>query len=135
MTNRLSLTFIATILSAGFAASSANASVKLGMGIDQGLGMNLKFDNTVNLFAGNDGMALDYHFARGSLSSSAPLGWYVGVGGYYEWNDNFGMRLPVGLDWSFASNWNLTAQFSPELQVHHKTKFKFGAGLGVSYQF
>ncbi|GEA51492.1 hypothetical protein VIN01S_22960 [Vibrio inusitatus NBRC 102082] len=105
------------------------------MGVDQGLGMNLKFDDTINVFAGNHGMALDYHFLRGNLSSSAPLSYFVGVGGYVEWDDDFGMRVPVGLDWSFASNWNLYGHVNPELQFHRKAKFKLGAGFGVSYRF
>ncbi len=134
MNKKLLLTFVTALMSILAFTAPAKASVKLGMGVDHGLGMNLKFDNTVNIFAGNDGMALDYHFARGNLGSS-PLNYFVGVGGYYEWNDNFGMRVPVGLDWGFASNWNFTAQLNPGLQIHHKTKFKLGAGFGVSYQF
>ncbi|MCC4786852.1 hypothetical protein BCU26_004265 [Vibrio splendidus] len=133
MNNKISLSLLTVLLSS--VAVSANASVKLGMGVDQGLGMNLKLDDTFNIFAGNNGMAFDYHVLRGNLSASTPLSYFVGVGGYYEWDDDFGMRVPVGLDWSFASNWNLYGQVNPELQFHSDTKFKFGAGFGVSYKF
>lgn len=133
MNKKFSLSIV-TVLLSGLAAS-ANASVKLGIGVDQGLGMNLKLDDTFNIFAGNNGMAFDYHVVRGSLSTSTPLSYFVGVGGYYEWDDDFGMRVPVGLDWSFASNWNLYGHVNPEVQFHRKAKFKVGAGFGVSYRF
>lgn len=122
-------------LSAGLAIFPAYASVKAGMGVDLGLGVNLKVDDTVNVFIGNDGFALDYHFETGVFSSGEPVRYFVGVGGWTDWDDDFGVRVPLGLDWRFAPSWNLTGQLNPALQVQDKTKFKIGVGLGVTYQF
>lgn len=135
MFKKRSLTLLVSVLTAGFTASAANASVKVGMGVDYGLGVNLKFDDTVNVFVGNDGLAVDYHFARGAISSGEPVGYFIGFGGWTKWNDDYGVRVPVGLDFRFAPNWNLTAQLNPALQIQDKTKFMIDAGLGVSYQF
>ena len=126
---------LGSALCAGFASLPANAAVKIGMGVDFGLGVNVKFDDTVNVFLGNDGFAVDYHFAKGVLSSGEPVRYFVGFGGWTDWDDDFGVRVPLGLDWSFAPNWNLTGQLNPTLQIQDKSKFKLDAAFGVTYRF
>lgn len=135
MFNKRSLILLVSLFSVGLTTMPAAASVKVGMGVDYGLGVNLKFDDSVNVFAGNDGFALDYHFAKGGLSSDGSVGYFVGFGGWTDWDDDFGVRMPLGLDWNFASNWNLTGQLNPTFQIQDKSKFKLDAGFGVSYAF
>jgi hypothetical protein len=135
MLKKRSLALLVSLFSVGMTTMPAAASVKVGMGVDYGLGVNLKFDDKVNVFAGNDGFALDYHFAKGALSHDGSVGYFVGFGGWTDWDDDFGVRMPLGLDWNFASNWNLTGQLNPTFQIQDKSKFKFDAGFGVSYKF
>ncbi|GAB7220585.1 hypothetical protein [Vibrio comitans] len=129
------LTGVATYVGAAKAASSNNSAVKVGMAFDQGLSAVVKFEDRFNLTVGNDGMAFDYHFAKGSFSQDVPFDWYVGAGGWYEWDDDFGLRVPLGLDWNFAPNWNAFGQVAPEWQIQDKSKLKFGAAIGVTYRF
>ncbi len=135
MTNKFSFLATSTTLCLALMALPTQGSVKVGMGIDYGLGVNLKFDDTWNIFAGNDGVALDYHFTKGALSNNGSVGYFVGFGGWTDWDDDFGVRMPLGLDWSFAPNWNLTGQINPTFQIQDKSKFKMDAGFGVSYKF
>lgn len=135
MFKKRSLALWVSLFSVGLTTMPAAASVKVGMGVDYGLGVNLKFDETVNVFAGNDGFAVDYHFARGALSNNGSVGYFVGFGGWTDWDDDFGVRMPLGLDWNFASNWNLTGQLNPTFQIQDKSKFNLDAGFGVSYKF
>lgn len=135
MFKKRSLALLVSLFSVGLTTMPAAASVKVGMGVDYGLGVNLKFDETVNVFAGNDGFAVDYHFARGALSNNGSVGYFVGFGGWTDWDDDFGVRMPLGLDWNFASNWNLTGQLNPTFQIQDKSKFNLDAGFGVSYKF
>ncbi|MFM2643216.1 hypothetical protein AAFX33_18905 [Vibrio chagasii] len=135
MFKKRSLALLVSLFSVGMATMPAAASVKVGMGVDYGLGVNLKFDETVNVFAGNDGFAVDYHFAKGALSNNGSVGYFVGFGGWTDWDDDFGVRMPLGLDWNFAPNWNLTGQLNPTFQIQDKSKFKLDAGFGVSYKF
>lgn len=135
MFKKRSLALLVSLFSVGLTTMPAAASVKVGMGVDYGLGVNLKFDETVNVFAGNDGFAVDYHFARGALSNNGSVGYFVGFGGWTDWDDDFGVRMPLGLDWNFASNWNLTGQLNPTFQIQDKSKFNLDASFGVSYKF
>ncbi|WP_261815626.1 hypothetical protein [Vibrio gallicus] len=124
----------ATYVGAAKAAENSSA-VKLGMGFDQGLSVVAKFEDRFAFTIGNDGMAFDYHIVTGSFDQDVPFDWYVGAGGWYEWDDDFGLRVPLGLDWNFAPNWNAYGQISPEWQIHDKSKLKFGAGIGITYRF
>lgn len=131
------LALVTAILSgvATYVGAAKAADVKVGMGLDQGLSAVIKFEDRFNLAVGNDGMAFDYHFARGSFSQDVPFDWFVGAGAWYEWDDDFGLRVPLGLDWNFAPNWNAYGHVNPEWQLHDKSKLKFGAGIGITYRF
>ncbi|GAD78858.1 MULTISPECIES: hypothetical protein [Vibrio] len=129
------LTGLATYVGAAKAATSNGSAVKLGMGLDQGLSVVVNFEDRYNLSVGNDGMAFDYHFSKGSFSDDIPFTWFVGAGAWYEWNDDFGLRVPLGLDWNFAPNWNAYGHINPEWQLQQKSRLQFGAGIGVTYRF
>ncbi len=123
---------------------SGNSGVKLGFGFDTGFSLLLQFNN-INLAVGDDGMALDYLFKSGSFGGNVPFTWYVGVGGWLDWDDwdhnasdDFGARLPLGLDWNFASNWDAYGQIHPELNYDtwsDDIDLDLGLAIGVRYAF
>lgn len=123
-----------------FAQDNALAGMKLGVAIDRGLGLTLAI-NRFNIFAGDDGAALDYRFKQGPLhvNSEGPMYWYIGGGVYADWNGENGVRLPVGVDWHFAKRLDAYAQLHPYVRItkHRNTDNSVGvdAAVGVRYQF
>lgn len=114
----------------------------VGFGIDQGFSALIQVDENMNLAIGNDGVAFDYIFKKGVFESNDfPFTWYVGAGGWVGWDnhgDEFGARIPLGLDWDFATNWDAYAQIHPELSYNTKSddlELGVGAGVGVRYAF
>jgi hypothetical protein len=118
-------------------ATAAEADVKAGFGIDRGLGITAQFDNNVNLFVGNDGIAADYLFSRGQWNEleGAPLNWYIGGGAFADWNKGFGVRVPVGVELNFAPRWQAFAQIAPDLDLDDGAKFGIQGALAVRYSF
>ena len=118
-------------------AEDALQGVKIGFGTDMGLGLAAQMGK-YNGFLGNDGLAIDYTLIKeklGKKPSATPVHWYVGAGGYGKWNGGIGARVPVGIEISFAERFDAYAQVAPELQITDGTKFGFGGGLAVRYQF
>lgn len=114
-------------------ANSNNVAV--GMAVDQGLSAVVELGQQYRLTVGNDGMAADYLFKRGDLSSSTPLGWYVGAGAWAEWDDEFGVRLPIGLDWTVVPNVDIYGQLNPQVNFYSGAELQLGAAVGVIYRF
>lgn len=130
----------------GAAYSQENAeslqNVKFGFGVDPGFSVLLQFDDKINLAIGNDGLTADYLLKSGSFDDpDIPFTWYVGAGGRLGWGDDkreYGVRLPLGLDWDFASDWNGYAQIHPELEYNDKKndmELGLGAAVGIRYSF
>ena len=66
-------------------------SLKVGMAVDQQLSAVLEVNNQYRFTLGNDGAAFDYIIQRGSFNNpNVPFDWYVGAGGWAEWDDDFG---------------------------------------------
>ena len=65
--------------------------IKLGFGFDRGFGVTGAIEN-LNGFIGNKGLSVDYIFKKDTLNLNpdikGPLFWYIGGGGYYDWNDD-----------------------------------------------
>ena len=61
--------------------------------------------------------------------------WYIGGGGYGDWDGDFGVRLPFGGEIYFAKNWDVYAHIIPRLRVNNNAKFGLDFGTGVRYQF
>ncbi|WP_371189445.1 hypothetical protein [Thalassotalea maritima] len=129
-------------LAAGLLCSAsfyANANLQLGMAVDQGLGLTAKINN-VQLFAGNDGVSLDYFFESGRLTSSPAINWYL-AGGVFVNNDDFGMRIPLGGNVYVAPKWQIFAQISPQIKLpsddnnNDNVRFDLTSALGIRYQF
>ncbi len=131
-----------TLVGAGHAEESALKGVKLGFGFDQGFGVAGSIDK-FNGFIGNDGIAVDYIFARGRFNKTDPVNWYVGGGGFGEWGDGAGIRVPFGVELSFAKttepsfakHWDIYGQLTPNLKLGNDSKFGLDAGIGLRYLF
>ena len=111
--------------------------VKLGFGYDLGFGMTAQLGQ-FNGFIGNDGLAVDYVIVKEkieNIDSTIPFQWYIGAGGFAEWDGDFGVRAPVGIEASFTTGWDIYVQIIPELEIVDDFEFGLGAGLGVRYQF
>ena len=95
------LSFISTYVSISTVQAQENVlkDVKLGFGFDRGFGV-IGTIGQFNGFIGNDGVAVDYIFLKKKLDESNPLYWYVGGGGFGDWNGDFGARLPVGVEFT-----------------------------------
>ena len=132
----------ACTLSTAVNAEETNAlqGLKVGFGYDLGFGMTAQLGK-FNGFIGNDGLAVDYIIVKEKVEntgSTIPFQWYIGAGGYVDWDgkdDDFGARAPVGIEASFATGWDVYAQIIPELEIVDNFEFGLGAGLGVRYQF
>ena len=91
----------------------------------------------------NDGSVLlqaDYvwHFFNLIPVSSGKLPLYIGIGGRVVLaNDaNFGVRVPVGLDYLFAdAPIDVFLELVPILDLSPETNFGVGGGLGIRYWF
>lgn len=133
---------ISVVAATGFLALShltQAAENKIGFGYDHGLGVAAQFQG-VNAFLGNDGVGADYLLKQGRFDQELPLDWYLGVGGYYNWDghDELGARVPFGITFSFADNWDLFGQVSPGMEYdldRDKFDFALGVGLGIRYAF
>jgi hypothetical protein len=135
-----------------FSTTSALAANKVGLAVDQGLGIVGKFDDInaltgndmvsddyINAFIGNAGLSVDYIFQQGRFSAEAdPLEWYFGGGVYYNWanRDNVGVRMPLGLTLPFESRWDAYVQLSPALGFKdNDVALRLDFAIGIRYEF
>ncbi|WP_114327325.1 hypothetical protein [Candidatus Colwellia aromaticivorans] len=129
---------LAIIATSVLISNTVSATVKVGLGFDQGFGVTAQF-NDINAFIGDDGIAGDYIFKRGSFGEDVPLNWYVGGGAFVGWDNGFGVRVPLGLNMAFNSKWDGYFQVYPELDFDHgnnsDTKFSADLSIGVRYRF
>lgn len=134
--NIITLSISAILLSLSANADS-KADIKAGFAFDMGFGVTALIDEQFSIMLGNDGIAGDYLFKKGSFNADIPFTWYVAGGGYAEWDDGFGVRLPLGLNLNFEKNWNAYAQIAPDLDFDDDDDIKFGAQLatGLRYSF
>lgn len=119
-----------------YAEDAPLKGIKLGFGFDRGFGV-VGTMGKFNGFIGNDGASVDYIFKKEKFKTneSTPLYWYVGGGGYGDWDGDFGVRLPIGGEIYFAKNLDAYAQIMPRLRVNNDAKFGLDFGVGVRYQF
>lgn len=118
-----------------FVEDSAAEGIKLGFGFDRDFGVAAQFHGDVNGFIGNKGAAIDFLFVKDKLKMEAPARWYVGAGGYGDWDGDVGIRLPVGAELNFAKNLDAFAQMIPRLRINNNTDFGLDFAIGARYQF
>lgn len=124
------------LLSSINAIAQQPTDIELGMVFDQGLSVVAELDNKYRFTVGNDGGAFDYLLAHGEFDANSPMTWYAGVGGWSEWDHKeFGVRVPLGLNWDLTRGWNLYGQVHPELNFYSGLKLQVGAAIGVKYRF
>jgi hypothetical protein len=115
--------------------TGGSTPIQVGMAFDQGLSAVIQYDDRYHMTIGNDGMAFDVHFIEGEFNKEIPFTWYVGTGGWYEWDQDFGLRVPLGLTYNFGQYWDLYGQVQPEWQLQEKAQLQFGASIGLTYNF
>ncbi|MGO2343253.1 hypothetical protein [Vibrio litoralis] len=128
-----------------------NSDYKVGFGFDRGFSVVGQLYNKVNLSLGDDGVAADYIFLTGKFNQKLPFTWYASVGGFYDWDNtchngcgnphhdsdhyfnDYGVRVPFGLDWNFASRWDTYVQLAPVINVPDDFDVEFQAAIGIRY--
>ena len=133
------LATVITLLHTG-AAQAEDAplkGMKLGFGFDRGFGLTGSIGK-FNGFLGDKGFAVDYLFMQGPLKIevNAPVTWYIGAGGYGDWNDgDLGVRLPVGVQLPVAKRLDVYGQAIPRFRFNNNSDFGIDFGIGIRYQF
>lgn len=131
----LTTIFILASISGANAESAASNKLKLGFGFDRDFGVAGAIGN-INGFVGNKGVAVDYIFNKEAFKiEQSSAAWYIGAGGYGDWDGDIGARLPVGAELYFAKRWDAFAQLIPRVRINNDAKFGLDFGIGVRYQF
>ena len=138
ITRSVSAVFIVSLLflSTAYSEQAPLKNLKLGFGFDRGFGISGSVGN-LNGFIGNDGVSVDYIFNKDNLNVDAnvPVFWYVGAGGYGDWDGDLAVRLPVGIQVDFAKRVDGYAQIMPRFRFNNNTDFGLDFGIGVRYLF
>ncbi|HHX8521684.1 TPA: hypothetical protein ACVO4A_003935 [Vibrio diabolicus] len=129
------LILLAGLVSSIAIAANEPTNLSVGMAVDQQLSVVVELDNKYRGIIGNDGMAFDYIAKRGTFDQNMPVTWYVGVGGWYEWDDEFGVRVPLGVNWDLSRGWDLYGQIHPELDLYKGADLQLGGAVGIKYSF
>jgi hypothetical protein len=135
--NALTTVIFATLFSCTVSAND-KVDIKAGFAVDRGFGVTALINDQFSIMLGNDGIAGDYIFKRGTFNTDVPFTWYVAGGGYAEWDDSFGARLPLGLNLEFEHdlhNWDAYAQLAPDIDFNDNNDIKFGAQLAVGLRY
>ena len=134
----MSAVFLASLLLIGTAYSEQTPlkNLKIGFGFDRGFGITASVGD-LNGFIGNDGVSVDYIFNKHALNVDAnvPVFWYVGAGGYGDWDGDLAIRLPVGIQVDFAKRVDGYAQIMPRFRFNNNTDFGLDFAVGVRYLF
>ncbi|MBA5761842.1 hypothetical protein H2O73_05720 [Vibrio sp. 404] len=125
---------VVTSLSA-YANNDKPADLAIGLAVDQQLSVVVELDNQYRFIIGNQGAAFDYIAKRGQFNTEEPVNWYVGLGGWGEWDDGFGVRVPLGVSYQVSDGWQLYGQVQPELDMHKGWELGVGAAMGATYHF
>lgn len=139
---KINKTIISVVISAVvisqpvYAEENVLTGIKLGFGFDRNFGV-VGSIGRFNGFIGNKGASVDYVLNKYALQTElqGSTFWYIGAGGYGDWDGDIGVRVPVGARWDFAENLDAFAQIMPQLRVNHDAKFGLGFSIGVRYQF
>ena len=125
------------------ALAPSTASAETGIGIQFGepgnVGLSLRFDQIAIgagwAFGDNGYLAIDADYWVLKKDLATNLDWFVGVGAGLRLGDPFRLsaRVPVGLQWMPAKQWEIFGQLAPALQIINKIDFEFGAAVGVRF--
>ncbi|MBU2871776.1 hypothetical protein [Colwellia sp. E2M01] len=115
-------------------SNAAYAQIKAGVAIDMGLSVVAQIDR-YNIVLGDDGFAVDYTIRTGKFDDRTPITWFVSGGGWAGWDHGFGVRVPAGVTWSFAKNWDLYGQVQPVANFDHDFDLDVDGAVGVRFAF
>ena len=114
--------------------NGAQASPKVGVAADMGLSFVVQVDR-FNIVLGDNGFAVDYTIKTGPFDDTPSLSWYVAAGGWAGWNYGVGLRVPVGVNWYFAKNWDLYGQVQPVADFDNSFHLDIDGAIGIRYAF
>jgi len=125
---------ISTLMFLLSVSSFAQAKIKVGVALDMDLSLVAKIDR-YSIVLGNDGFAVDYTIKTGRFNDSTPLTWFVSGGGWAGWDHGFGVRVPLGVNWVFAKDWDLYGQVQPVANFDNKFDLSLDGAIGVRFAF
>ena len=129
------------IILAASPTSRAETGVGIQFGSPSNVALSLRFDRLafgVGWGFGDNGYLVvdaDYWILKNELARQ--LDWFVGLGVGAFIGDPFrlNVRVPIGLQWMPAKEWEIFGQLAPALQVINEVDFIFGGAVGVRYCF
>lgn len=123
-------------------SASVSAGPEVGLGIDQGLSVIVQLEDRINLTLGDDGVAGDYLFKKGTFEHNLPTSWYIGVGAFAGWDHGLGVRVPIGVEMKFDQRLEGYFQLAPAIDFDHHsddrnhrqhTDLGVDAAIGIRY--
>ncbi|MDA0147944.1 hypothetical protein OH461_06015 [Vibrio sp. LaRot3] len=117
------------------ASDNAHPELAVGLAVDQQLSVVIELDERYRFIIGNQGTAFDYIAMNGEFDVDEPVTWYAGVGAWNEWDDGFGLRVPLGLNYQVSQNWQMYGQIQPELNMYKGWELGIGGAIGAKYHF
>ena len=136
---------VLAVMMASLAVAAPSLNAETGVGIQFGepgnVGLSLRFDNIAIGAAwgfGDNGylhVTADYWLMKNDLAKN--LDWFLGLGADVGIGDPFTLaaRVPIGLQWMPAKDWEIFGQVAPGLQIINEVDFYFGGAIGVRYIF
>lgn len=109
--------------------------INFGYGVDQGDTSLVGSLGRFNGYASNQGMALDFILLKGRLKKSWPVYAYLGAGIFVSRKDIFYTRLPLGVEYAFAKDWNVYAQLVPNARTARPDETDVVTGFGLRFQY
>jgi hypothetical protein len=129
---------------------AAQADVAVGIIVGEPTGLSFKYDNFPILgvawsFENYLHVHVDIWLLNPVLSAS--VNWYLGAGGklkiYFDGNIRrqqnsefaVGARIPVGLQYTFETHYELFLELAPGIDLFPATRFDMDFGIGFRYHF
>ena len=137
---KLSTILLVAIIAATFAnTSKAETGIGIQFGEPVSAGLSLRFDNIAIgagwKFGDNGYLAVDADYWIGKNNLANQLDWFWGLGVGARLGDPFRLdgRVPIGLQWMPAKQWEIFGQVAPSLQIINEIKFQFSGAIGVRF--
>ena len=119
----------------------AKNNFKLGVAYDLDAGITAQY-NGYSFFVNRDAAAIDYRFEN-FTNSRKNLHFYVDIGGFIEnykgnnseQDDRVGVRVPVGMTFGFAKDFQAYIQAVPNYDFNNDRGFDMDGAIGVRYLF
>jgi hypothetical protein len=133
--------FVLCLIFTGF--KQGHSSIGLGIIVGEPTGFSIKIGKPIALgvawsFNNHFHIHADYWIINSVLAS--PVDWFLGVGGKFtiksspkESSLNVGFRIPVGMQWFFAPQFELFAEIAPGFMFIPETAFDIGGGIGIRF--